>query len=202
MPKQTDERRVCRSAPHSACFRIRPAPRPLTLTTAYKLDERPNVLPPDVLSPPVLHVRLLEDLRDGCKDDLRPLDRNDCRRGRIKLGFDLVDVRERRLALECRAGGRPVMAGQGSRGSGARVSMARGKAGAVVRLEELHASRRKTDGPSSVKRRRNASLEGVAERGRASVKELGALLGKDVGENLGGVDRGRLLVAAGMRSRK
>lgn len=68
-------------------------------------------------------------------------------------------------------------------------------AGVVVRLEELHTLVGETDGSGSVERRRGSSLEGVAERCGSGVEELGSFFFEDVGEELGGIDGGRLLIS-------
>lgn len=60
----------------------------------------------------------------------------------------------------------------------------------VVLLEELHALVGESNGSSSVERRGSSTLESVSERSRSGVEKLGSLLFEDVGEELGGVNRG------------
>lgn len=136
----------------------------------HELDELPDVLPPRRLSAPVLHVGLREHVLDGRKHDPRALDGDDGRGlAHVRVGRE---ARDGRLASGSSSGGR--------RGSLARL---------VVRLEKLDALARQPDRARSVERRGHAALERVSERGRTRVEKLATLLLKDVGDELGRVDR-------------
>lgn len=160
----------------------------LTLSSSHQLDQRPDVLPPNVSSPPVKCVRLVGNVRYGSEDDVGSLNGDD--------GSRLLDVLD--LGVEDRS--LPPRRDLRSSG-GARVGVGVVGSGLVVLLEELDALGGESNGSRSVEGGGDYSLEGVTEGGRSSVEEVSSFLPQDLGEDVGGVDGRGLLVSEGRKER-